>query len=1212
MHSFFYRLYQLVNKNKISSIALALLFVLGCLFTISNIQFDEDITQMLPQKAMENETAKIWKNVRFQDKIAVIISKKGAATSDDLIATAQTFLDTLSIADAYIESVQGQTSDEVMQRSIEFVHQNLPLYLQESDYDSIAQRITPEAIQHQMQLNYETLISSSGSFFQEGIIKDPLNFTYLALPHLQNISVDEQFVFQDGYLFTKDYQRLVLFIQPKLAGSETKENQKFVALLERIQTNFNQKYTTSDLQYFGSSFIAVANAKQIQKDILTTISLSMTTLMVILMLYYRRIIIPILVFLPSLFGGLTALVVMYFITDRLSAISISISAILLGITIDYALHFLTHSKTINKPKTLFKEITRPLFMSSFTTAIAFLCLLFVDAKALNDLGWFAFIAVMASVFFTLVILPHIYKPKQSLPTANFIDKLAQYPFEKNRVLIAISFLLIIGSAFTYQKVTFDQDLSKINFFPEDQLQNQKYIEPENQETKSLYVVTYGNNLDNVLKQAQKVQNLALSDEKIIGVNSISSIVLDQKTQEERINRWNSFWKQHSLVSIEKEIVQNANALGFVDNTYADFAKQWSKSYTTIDLKTYQEVNENLINEFISENDGMFQQSTVVKIPTTYREVFLEKIESMQHTVVVDRQALNEELLGHLVTDFNDLVNISFIAVFLILWYFFRRLELVVLAAIPIALTGWITAGIMGAFHIPFNIFSSIVCTLIFGHGVDFTIFMTSALQKQYTYGKNEMPVYRTSIILAVLTTILAIGALIFAKHPALRSISSIALIGVCTAVLMTFVLYPLLFKFFIENRPRKGKSPVPLRIATESILFYTIFGLGGIVLSTFLRIFYWIAPLSKLKKRTIMATCMSKFMAFILSLKLGIKQKAIGNLADYKKEQSIVIANHSSFLDTLVIGKYNPKIIYLVNDWVINSPFFGRFAKVFGFFPVSQGVEFGVNHLQNRIGTDFTVVVFPEGTRSYTHEITRFKKGAFFLAESLQLPIQPIILHGGHEIIAKGDYMMFDGSMTHIVLPKIFQDSSIEVNSYSEKTKRVSKQFRKDFELWRKKLEDENYYKQKLFFNYLYKEHEIVSEVKTDFKKHKKAYLELNQILSSNESIVHITNDLGQTDFLLLKHGPSRKIQTIHKDRDRRQVCETSYLTKIRTLSYHDEFSEIQPTKHHILLVSHQATVDASILEPFNKVIFFLSKTTEIKNKKCTYSSECIEIYESE
>lgn len=1213
MHRFFYKTYQWLQNRVWLAVFLFVGFLSVCFWISSKITFEEDITQMFPKEALNNEKAQIWQNVRFQDKIAVIFTKKDTASEEDLTAAAQSFLDTVFVADAYIESIQGQTSDEVMENSVAFVHQNVPLYLELSDYDTIAQRITEQGIRQSIKKNLETLTGNAPSFFKEQAVKDPLGLTYLALPHLQQLSVDEHLVFRDGYLFTKDNQHLVLFIQPKLSGSETKENERFTALLNEIKEALNQQQHLVEINYFGSSFVAVANAQQIRTDILTTITLSMSVLMLILMLYYRRIIVPLLIFLPSVFGGLTALAIMYFITDQLSAISISVSAILLGITIDYALHFLTHSKSINDSKRLFKEITRPLFMSSSTTAIAFLCLIFVDAKALNDLGWFAFIAVMASGFFTLLLLPQIYRPKQALTTSGLMDKLAQYPFEKNKILIAFSLVLIIGSVFTFHKVTFDQDLTNINYFPEEQAAAQKLIEPSESETKSLYVINYGTDTDDVLKKAKEIQQSVLKDNKVLGINSISSVVLDRDTQQDRINRWNTFWKNQNLVDIENRLVAISSEMGFVEDTYKGFAANILRDFEPLYLQDYREVNQQLVHEFIAQKNGSIQVTNLVKIPESYRDEFIRSMETVPQTVVIDRQALNEELLGHLVDDFNDLINISFIAVLLILWYFFRRFELVLLAVVPIALTGFITAGIMGALNIPFNIFSSIVCTLIFGHGVDFTIFMTSALQKQYTYGKNEMPVYRTSIILAVLTTILAIGALIFAKHPALRSISSIALIGVCTAVLMTFVLYPILFRFFIENRPKKGLSPVSLRVVSGTLISFAIFGIVGVLVSEIMWVFYLIAPVSKTRKLKLMGRTMSCFQGFILGLSPLVKKKILQKEHFDKKRQTVIISNHTSFLDSLAVGKYNPYLVYLVNEWVVKSPVFGRFVKTAGFYPVKEGAEGSTEHLKERIGTDFSIMVFPEGTRSYSHEIGRFHKGAFYLAQELHLPIQPIVLHGISEVIPKGDFMIFDGHIFNIVEPLIFPEDKQFGTEYAERTKKISRYFKERFAEIRKELEDENYYKQKLFLNYLYKEHEIGLRVKKDFKKHKKAYWELNYLLGIKEKIVHFTTDYGQTDFLLLKHAPSRKILTINAVDEAREVSETSYITKIRWVNYQKEFllSE-KPLGFHTLLCSHQTEISQEILEGFDKIICFLAPNIEPKGMKCILKTDKISIYERE
>lgn len=1210
MHHFFYLTYQWIQRHKLFSLLLAFLFLAGCVTVISKINFDEDITQMLPKKALNNEKAQIWQNVRFQDKIAVIISKKETATNEDLTEVATAFLDTISVADHYIESIQGQTSDEIMEESVAFVYEHLPLYLQPSDYDTIAKRISEQGIQEQTHKNLETVTGNSGSFFKEWAIKDPLGLTFLALPHLRNIAVDDQFIFQDGYLFTKDEQHLVLFIQPKLSGSETKENEQFVALLNDLKAAIDQKYQKTEVRYFGSSFIAVANAQQIKKDILTTISLSMSALMLILMLYYRRILIPVLVFIPSLFGGLTALALMYFITENLSAISISVSAILLGITIDYSLHFLTHSKAITNTQSVFKEITRPLFMSSFTTAIAFLCLLFVDAKALNDLGWFAFIAVMASGFFTLLILPHIYKPTNKLETSHFIDKMATYSFEKNKVFIAVSLLLVIGSLFTYHKVTFDQDLTKINYFPKDQKENQQLIENTANQTKSLYVVSYGKDLNEVLRRADLVRKEASNDVEVLGINSITSVVLDEQTQQERWKVWNDFWKQHNLLEIENNLVKISAQAGFVADTYKGFAQQLQRAYHPLGLDAYKAVNPQLVDEFISEKDGVYQIATVVKIPETHRDTFIKNTETIAQTVVIDRQALNEELLGHLVTDFNKLVNISFVAVLLVLWFFFRRLELVLLATIPIGLTGLITAGIMGALNIPFNIFSSIVCTLIFGHGVDFTIFMTSALQKQYTYGKNEMPVYRTSIILAVLTTILAVGALIFAKHPALRSISSIALIGVSTAVLMTFVLYPLLFKIFIENRPKKGLSPVSLRIVLESLISFALFGVVGVLISVSMRVFYIVAPLSKTRKYKVMGKMMSFFQGFILGLKPTVKRKMLGKEHFDKSKQTVIISNHTSFLDSLAQGMYHSNIVYLVNDWVIKSPIFGRFAKAAGFYPVTEGAEDSIQHLKERIGTDFSIMVFPEGTRSYSHEINRFHKGAFYVAQQLQLPIQPILLHGVGELIPKGDFMIYDGHIINKVLPAIEPNDERFGVDYAERTKKISRYYKAQFQELRKELEGPDYYRQKLFLNYLYKEHHIVKAVKSDFKQHNKAYWELNHLIDSKQTLVHFTTDFGQTDFLLLKHAPLRKIQTVNTNDEAREVSQTSYITQIRTIHYLETFTEVTQLKTDVLLCSHGVKISDEVLHLFPKVICFLSANIVPKGMKCVWKTNDIQVYE--
>src|SRR5690606_2689111 len=156
------------------------------------------------------------------------------------------------------------------------------------------------------------------------------------------------------------------------------------------------------------------------------------------------------------------------------------------------------------------------------------------------------------------------------------------------------------------------------------------------------------------------------------------------------------------------------------------------------LDDYRSVKALFLDEFIAEKDGFYTVTSLVKVSDSQRTGVVHEFSARQKTMVIDRQQINEAFLGGLKDDFTTLINYSSIALLLILFAFFRRVELVIISFIPIVITGVVTTGIMGIFDIRFNIFSTIVCTLVFGHGVDFSIFMTSALQKEYTTGRNEM------------------------------------------------------------------------------------------------------------------------------------------------------------------------------------------------------------------------------------------------------------------------------------------------------------------------------------------------------------------------------------------------------------------------------------------------------------------------------------------
>ncbi|MBT8296089.1 MAG: MMPL family transporter, partial [Gramella sp.] len=188
--------------------------------------------------------------------------------------------------------------------------------------------------------------------------------------------------------------------------------------------------------------------------------------------------------------------------------------------------------------------------------------------------------------------------------------------------------------------------------------------------------------------------------------------------------------------------------------------------------------------------------------------FLSNFEEETGVIALDRKAMNQSFLGSLKDDFNKLILISVLAVFCVLLISYRNLEISLFTLLPIAIT-WICAlGIMAILNIEFNILNIIISTFIFGLGLDYSIFITNACLSEYETGKFELKTYQSSILISVITTLLGMGALIFAEHPALRSVSMISIIGVITAVTVSFVLQRAIFRKLILNRVESGKSPL--------------------------------------------------------------------------------------------------------------------------------------------------------------------------------------------------------------------------------------------------------------------------------------------------------------------------------------------------------------------------------------------------------------------
>ena len=110
---------------------------------------------------------------------------------------------------------------------------------------------------------------------------------------------------------------------------------------------------------------------------------------------------------------------------------------------------------------------------------------------------------------------------------------------------------------------------------------------------------------------------------------------------------------------------------------------------------------------------------------------------------------------------------------------------------------------MGLFDIKFNIVNIILATFIFGQGDDYTIFMTEGLMYEYTYRRKTLSSYKNSIALSAAIMFVGMGMLIFAKHPVLRSLGEVTVVGMLSVVVMAYVFPLFLFGLLTMRKGRK-------------------------------------------------------------------------------------------------------------------------------------------------------------------------------------------------------------------------------------------------------------------------------------------------------------------------------------------------------------------------------------------------------------------------
>jgi predicted exporter len=213
--------------------------------------------------------------------------------------------------------------------------------------------------------------------------------------------------------------------------------------------------------------------------------------------------------------------------------------------------------------------------------------------------------------------------------------------------------------------------------------------------------------------------------------------------------------------------------------------------------------------------GSTQKSYIVNTLTVHKDE-VENIKTYFDNSF-DVVSMNSALSNNLSDNFNYIGLVCSTIVFLFLWFSFGRIELAIIAFVPMVVSWIWILGLMSLLGIKFNIVNVILATFIFGQGDDYTIFMTEGCQYEYTHGKPVLASYKSSILQSALIMLVSIGTLIFAQHPAMRSLAEVTIVGMLSVVLMSFTLPPWLFSLLTQKDGKPRLHPITLKTLLKGV-----------------------------------------------------------------------------------------------------------------------------------------------------------------------------------------------------------------------------------------------------------------------------------------------------------------------------------------------------------------------------------------------------------
>lgn len=550
----------------------------------------------------------------------------------------------------------------------------------------------------------------------------------------------------------KYYTILKLTLKKDISLSPTLLNLEMPKIIN-TKEKIEQKYKDTKIYLTGSPVHTYYASSKSMKEINLICLLSSLFIILICKFYFRsfKLLLPIMLSLSL--GMLCGYLLTSIFFDSIHILTFVFSSTLIGICVDYSLHYFAHDNDI---KLIFKSLT----MSMLTTVCAFLILMFSSIELLKQISVFTSGGLFCVYLFVVLFYPILCKNIKPSP-ANFdiftpFNKVPQ----KIKIISASVFMLIACTGLF--KISFNDSITDM-YRPPKFLANAEalYNKLNKNNSSPLFLLITGNNLQEILETEETAtKNLDQNS-----FTALSKFLPSIKQQKENNLLINSLYQKelNNYASFLPENIRN-NLLNTPDEQ---------------EYLTYEKLKLPVLKDFMADDNT----SMIIIQNETHKK--LKNTQNNKNLKFIDLKNDISNKIKNCRTSCLKLILPAVLILFAVLSAIYKPKNASKIM-LPSILAGFFVIGILSLFNRQINLFHILALFLIAGFSLDYSIF-------RYNSTKNNTVSHLKSnwaVLISCATTVFSFFLLSITSFRLISSLGFILSLGLTSSYILSLVLIP--------------------------------------------------------------------------------------------------------------------------------------------------------------------------------------------------------------------------------------------------------------------------------------------------------------------------------------------------------------------------------------------------------------------------------------